>query len=283
MKLLLLLFSLLISFASIAAAEQTVPNHVENIDLNLKEHEMAVSFLGLSAGEASLIQGPNDENVLVNFGGEGTEAELEAWLALYHVKNIQTLIITKDWPEVSMDRVKKLITKYNIGEIITSTNLVAKLQSFKELPPGLTLSDWRVDTSHSIIPELLAEVQFTGELENEGLDFSLKFFNHQIFFMSSSSERAKKALINKQIKDVNVLKIPLVDKDTIFSEKLIETLNPQISILAAAEREKPDSDIVQDLQDTWSEVYFPKRQGTVTIKFTNSKYEVITIPLEENG
>ncbi len=40
---------------------------------------MAVTFFGLSDGEATLIQGAKGENILVNTGGERTQAELEGF------------------------------------------------------------------------------------------------------------------------------------------------------------------------------------------------------------
>ncbi len=41
-----------------------------------------------------------------------------------------------------------------------------------------------------------------------------------------------------------------------------------------------DSEIVRDLLNTWTELYFIKQHHAITIKFTKSNYEVFTIPVE---
>jgi len=40
---------------------------------------------------------------------------------------------------------------------------------------------------------------------------------------------------------------------------------------------KPDPDLVEMLHEAWIDVYFTKQHGTVTIKLTDSNYDVITI------
>ncbi|MDF2791401.1 MAG: hypothetical protein K0S80_4503, partial [Neobacillus sp.] len=51
--------------------------------------------------------------------------------------------------------------------------------------------------------------------------------------------------------------------------------------LFESDQHQPDPDIIYDLQDIWSEVFFTKKHGTITIKFTENNYEVFTFPVEK--
>jgi competence protein ComEC len=280
MRSLLLLLAIFIQTTVIAEASTSNVNNIENIDLNIKDHEVAVTFLGLSAGESTLIQGPNGENILVNAGGKETESELEGWLYLYDVKEISKLILTNDEQVPSYKHINRLLTKYGIKEIITTPDLKDHLTKDLNLTSKAAVISWGEGTKETILPEMTAEVQFVGNKPNEGMDFTLQFFNHRIFLMTSFTPLAEETLLKKNLENINVFKIPNCAKEDSLSEKLIQYLNPQISILFAAEEDEPDPDILVDIHETWSEVYFTKRHGTVTIKFTDSTYEVLTIPVK---
>lgn len=282
MRTLLLFLAIFIQTTFIVEASPTISNNIENIDLNIKDHEIAVTFLGLSAGESTLIQGSNGENILVNAGGNETEAELDGWLYLYDVKEISKLILTNDKQVPSDNHINRLITKYGIKEIITTPALKDQLTKKLAFTTKAAVIAWREGTKEAILPELTAEVQFVGNKPNEGMDLTLQFFNHRIFLMTSFTPLAEKMLLKKDLENINVFKIPNCAKEDSLSEKLIQYINPEISILFAAEEDEPDQDILVDLHETWSEVYFTKRHGTVTIKFTESNYEVLTIPVESD-
>jgi competence protein ComEC len=282
MRILLIILAIFIQTTFIAEATPTASNDIANIDLNIKDHEIAVSFIGLSAGESTLIQGPKGENVLVDAGGEETEAELEGWLNLYDVKEISKLILTNEAAVPSDQHLNRLADKYGIKEIITTPALTEQLSKNLTLTSKAAIVPWGVGTKATILPELKAEVQFVGKNQNEGMDLTLEFFNHRIFLMTSFTQLAEETLLKKNLENINVFKIPNCAKEDSLSEKLIQYLNPQISIFFAAEEDEPDPDILVDLHETWSEVYFTKRHGTVTIKFTDSNYEVLTIPVESD-
>ena len=278
MKILLIILAIFIPSTLIAKADTSITSQIEKIELHIKEHEAAVTFLGLSEGEATLVQGPNNENILINVGGKGTKGELEGWLSLYNVKEISTLILTNDRQDLSYNNISQLHTKYRIKEIITTPE--HSKQFAKSLDQSIPISfiSWGEGTRKEIIPNMTAEVEFAGNEQNEGMDIMLNFFKHNIFLMTSFSHRAEQTLLKKNIKDINVFKIPNSHKEDPISDHFIQYLNPQISILFAGMRHELNSDILQDLHSIWSEVYFTKKHGTVTIKFTESNYEVITIP-----
>ncbi|TWE06161.1 intein [Neobacillus bataviensis] len=279
MRILLMILALLIPSSVAVRAETTLPTEVEKIDVKLAEHQAAVTFLGLTTGEATLVQGPNGENILINIGGQGELSELEGWLSLYNVKELSTLILTNNGEKISIEKIGKLWKKYNIKEIVTTPEVSSLLTREKSNQMPITV--WNEGTKKEILPEMFAYVQFLGNQKNEGMDLMLRFFKHNLFLMTSFSQRAEQELLAKNLEDIHVFKIPYTFTKDSLSDQLIQTLNPQISILFGAEEEQLDQDLLRDLQGIWSEVYFTKKHGTVTIKFTESNYEIITIPLKD--
>jgi competence protein ComEC len=207
---------------------------------------------------------------------------LEGWLYLYDVKEISKLILTNNEQELSDKQINRLITRYSIKEIITTPELSAQLTKKLNLTNKPAVVSWGQGIKETILPEVTAVVQFAGNKSNEGMDFTLDFYNHRIFLRTSVTPRAEEALLKKNLANINVFKIPNCAVEDSLSEKLIQYLNPQISILFAPGEEQHDPDILADLHETWSEIYSTKKHGTVTIKFTDSSYEVITIPVEED-
>lgn len=279
MRVLLLIFTLLFQLTASAEAESDKFGNVENIDLNIKEHEMAVTFLGSQNGGSAIIQAYNGENALAFSGGN--LLELEDWLALYKVKEISKLIMTK---EVSLtSNLEELIEKYNIKELIAPSEMVFRINKNLHLENGIVLTSWQEGTRMVLLPEITAEVQFAGNEKDEGLDFTLNFYKHRIFFMNSFSDRAEQKLLGKKLGEVNVFKVPSTAKDDSLSEQLIEHVNPQVSILNADDEHQRGDELIDDLYEAWSEVYLTRKHGTVTIKFTESNYEVFTIPPDGNN
>lgn len=282
MRVLIIVIALFFQMVSMGNASSEPLKNVEKIDLNLKDREIAISFLGLSDGEATLIQGPNGENILVNAGGKGTVAELQEILKLYGVNEIQSLIIT-DKNNLLPDQIHEVIAAYDIKKVITIAHLKEQLKLTQQYPIEIEIEieTWEEGGSESLFPGLSAEVLFAGSGEDEGLDFILQFFNHRLFLMTSFSQNVEEILLKKNLDNVNIFKVPNWAKENSLSEKLIQYVNPQISILFESEKHQPDPDIIHDLQDTWSEVFFTRKHGTVTIKFTETSYEVFTFPVEK--
>lgn len=284
MRILLFLTALFLQGTTMAIAAPSLSVNIENIDLNLKDHQMAITFMGLSDGAATLIQGTNGENVLVNVGGKGTVAELERLLSLYDVKEISQLILTKGKNDLNyVDDIKQLILKYHIKQLIALPNTLPALTENLDLAKEIVVKTWEEGTKSLLFPELTAGVQYAGGEKDEGLDFTLEFFKSRLFLMTSFSHKAEQKLLTKNLRDITIFKVPNCPKEASLPEQLIQEMDPQISVIFTADGQHPNIDIVDDLLQTWSEVYYTQKHGTVTIKFTESNYEVFTIPLESNN
>lgn len=276
MNVLLVFFLMFTNWYYIPKDSPAVPVKVESIDLKLKSDEVAITFFSLSDGEASLIHHGNDENILINTGGSETESEIKKLLHLYRADQISTVILT-DKGLYNQESLAWLIKEYDVKQVIVDPSIAAEI---KALLPGLgdiNLQVWGQDTKQQILPGLQTEVLFEGD----GMDVSFTFARHRIFFMSSISDRAKELLIQKDLSNVNIVKLPGFGSNGSVSEEMIKHMDPQIAVLFHKKTIKPDSDLFRLLNDAWIDVYYTKKHGTVTIKFTDINYEVITISQKE--
>ncbi|CRK83896.1 hypothetical protein [Neobacillus massiliamazoniensis] len=276
MRIFLILVVIFLQCTSIALAGKSFSGNVEKIDLNIRSHEMAISFFRLSDGEATLIQGPNNQNILVNVGGGQSKREMDRWLSLYDVKKVTMLILTGAHA-LHLEQVNHLVNRYHIKEIASSQQITKQIAENLDVGNQIVIKSWKEETKTELFPELSAVVQYVGSEKNEGLDFTLQFFKHHLFLMSSFSQHAKEKLLTKNLGEIKVFKVPANANEDLLSEKLVKHVDSQISILTAGGNHHPNPELISDLLKTWSEVYFTKTHGTVTIKFTKSHYEVFTI------
>jgi competence protein ComEC len=255
----------------------SAPVEVEGVDVNLKRDELAFTFLALSDGESALIQYAGGENILVNTGGKGTMKELERLLTLFHVKNLNTVVLTSS---KGLENLPEIIEKYKVRKIVTG-NAGGHALTGIEFPVGLKVEIWKQGDLQKVLPGLTAEVIYDGREENEGTDISFQFFHHQIFYISSDSLKFEQAFLREPLKNVNVIKLPAYGARGSISDLLIEHIDPELAVMFASNSTKPDPDLVEMLHEAWIDVYFTKQHGTVTIKFTDSTYDVITIMNDE--
>ncbi|MFT9600592.1 ATP-dependent DNA helicase [Mesobacillus sp.] len=255
----------------------SAPVEVEGVDVNLKRNELAFTFLALSDGEAALIQHANGENILVNTGGKETLKELERLLTLFHVNDLSTIILTSN---AGQENLNQIIQKYNVRRILTG-QAGNQILAEASIPTEVKVQTWKQGDLLKLMPGLTAEAIFDGSEEKEGTDISFQFFHHQIFYVSSASHASEQAFLAEPLKNVNIVKLPFFAAKGSFSDLLIEHLDPQLAVIFKSNSIKPDPDLVEMLHEAWIDVYFTKQHGTVTIKLTDSTYDVITILSEE--
>lgn len=273
---LLVLFQSLF-FSAFSGSE--IPTEIEKVDLKLSNKELAITFLKLSSGEATLIQHGNGENVLINTGGPETQAELENLLKMYNVTLIKSIIVTKEDPEYQSN-LEWLTKRYPTSKVVIGKQFT---------PPAFISKDriikWKKDDSQSIVPILKAKVVHEG-LSSDGLqsyDLFLEMGRHYLLYMSTGNINAEMSLLtNKELSKVNILKIPNFAQNDGSSQDFIEHIDPQVAIIFTKKNLNPSPDVMERLKETWIDTYMTKQFGNITIKANENEYEVITISIESS-
>jgi competence protein ComEC len=253
-----------------------VPTEVEDIDLNLREHEIAVTFLPLSNGEATLIQNSLGENILLNAGHRDTEVELKRLLSLYKVDKISTVILTS-LEEEYVGNFNMLTEDYDVKQIITSKTIYEKVveqQSGQQEKQDIEF--WTQGTKQMLFNDLEAEVLFTSEAEAE-LDLSFTYKNERFLLLTSMTEASTDHLLTLDLSNVSIVKIPKFAREESISRRLLKHMDPELAVIFQAANTEPHEDILKLLQEMWLDVHYTKMHGILTIKMTPTNHEIISI------
>ncbi|TYS49278.1 ATP-dependent DNA helicase [Bacillus infantis] len=280
-----MLFAFLMLFTSwyyVPVESPSLPAEVKSIDLKLKRNELAITFFSLQEGESALIQHPDGENILINTGGEGSGEELSRLLGLYNVEQISTIIMTEEDAN-SMENAGSIIREFGVKQLVAGQGLARKRMEELEEFDEVNIHIWGAGTKQQLFHNLKAEVLFENENPKEGMDLELTLMKHKVLLLNSSSLDAEKALLKKNLSDVNIVKMPGFGQGNSVSGQLIKHLDPQIAVIFQSRKVKPDEDLFKMLHEAWIDVYYTGVHGTVTIKFTDLNYEVITISPGEAG
>ncbi|MGX1981951.1 beta-lactamase superfamily II metal-dependent hydrolase [Thermolongibacillus altinsuensis] len=237
---------------------------VRKIDLMLEGEEMAIVFLPLANGEATLLKHASGKNVLINTGGIGTERQLKKWLDQFHVTEIDEVIVTNDEKEyvANLDWV--------IDTFAPEKLIVCRLKM--ALPYNCEV--WKEGEVHEIFPHLRAEVLCT---EGDDLTFSLQYGDLRLLYMGHASEEVEKRLLALPLNDVNILKIAhfgLYDRP---STAFLKHVDPQVTIFFKKRDHVPNQRLLERLYESWIDIYQTERVGSVVVKCDLDHYEVITL------
>ncbi|GAA0347865.1 hypothetical protein GCM10008967_42740 [Bacillus carboniphilus] len=261
---------------SLVLNSAVITSNVESIDVNLRDQEIAFTFFSLSNGEATLLQHPNGENILINTGSNSSEKELDHWLKLYGVKNISTILVTKDDPGF-VGNLQHVINQYKARQVIVSNRLYEQLKGNPSFPKDVAIQWWDEGTKLELNPEVDLEVLYNGMGPNEGMDFVITFISHKFLFMSSFGSNSEENLLKKDLKDVNIVKMADYGGPQSMTKRLAKHLDPQVAILFNLDTITPSEYIFELLEEMWIDVYLTKEHGTITIKCTDETYEIIHI------
>jgi beta-lactamase superfamily II metal-dependent hydrolase len=243
---------------------------VPEVDLNLSQSEYAISFLPLKKGEVAVLHVPAGKDYLINTGPLSQIEELIYYVNQLHIKRIEGIILTEK-AEIYIDTIKELRKGYSIKQIITGASFSGKLAGTLKGVQSLTEGE-----TYPISRDLSMEVVHEGNEKQEGLDFSLTFFQHRFLWLSSQSRHAEDVFMSKPLKNVNIVKIPLHSKTECISDPLIKHIDPQTALLYRSKEKLLNGDLLEAINEAWIDLYLTGQHGLISIKFNRSNYEVIT-------
>ncbi|MFT4413062.1 ComEC/Rec2 family competence protein [Fredinandcohnia humi] len=277
MKLNLCVFFISVTILLSGWTNKEIETDIEKINVKLSEDEMAMTFLDMPNGEATLLHFPNGEYSLLNTGGRRTEKELREFLEIYGVNKLHSIIVTKD-DHLYTSNLEWLINEYkDVNVIIGEHN-----KSFDDRKE-INSTKWSTGELYNYNAIFSVHVVHEGvdEKNSLGMDLLFRFGNNQVLYMTSSNKDLEHKLLNdKKLPSTNVFKVADFGDLKGSDEKFVDYVNPQIAVIFHKRGLLPSQDVLERLSNMWIDIYYTKQFGSVTIKFTHTDYEVITIPLK---
>jgi beta-lactamase superfamily II metal-dependent hydrolase len=251
---------------------------VPDLDLNLSQNEYAISFLPLKRGEVAVLHLPSGENFLINTGPLSQIEELFYYLNQINIKEIRAIILTEE-AEIYTDTLTELRKKYSIDQLIAGNSFSGMLVKNKEAK----IENLKEGETYPLSSELALEVIHEGNEKQEGLDFSLTFFQHRFLWLSSQSKHAEEVFLTKPLKNVNIVKIPLHSRTECISDPLIKHIDPQTALLYRSKEKLLNGDLLEAINEAWIDLYLTGQHGLISIKFNKNNYEVLTFEQDDGA
>ncbi|WP_408006501.1 ComEC/Rec2 family competence protein [Pseudalkalibacillus sp. A8] len=255
-------------------------NAVKNIDLNLKKDDIAISFLELESGEATLIQDSEGRNVLIDTGSEQSAEEFKQQMRVFHVDQIDTLILTNKGEQFT-GNLEWLTDEFDISKVFVAQNVVNDLTERIQVPDG-TVKPLETGNQFKLLDKISVKVKYLEKhKENEigGMALDFQYGIKHFLFMGVANESAEKAIIQDGSLNASLIKIGGFGHYFGTSEELLDHINPEVAVIFKRSGYRASDEVMFRLEDRWTEIFKPYEQGIVMVKTNQKEYEITQIPL----
>ncbi|HET7656685.1 MAG TPA: hypothetical protein VFK37_00205 [Bacillales bacterium] len=252
--------------------------HVDHVDLNLQDDEVAFTYFDLPDGEATLIQ--NDEKtILVNTGSEESRSALFKRLSIYGVKKIDKLVITNSSAPYT-DNISEVLKRFKVDTLLTSEAILKRLDL--ELPKQRiqVLKQGQSDKWLSGLKVLILR-ETESDTDEAALVIKFQYGKESVLYMGWADPEMEKSLENDARIDCNIIKVGDFAIENGSTTSFLHQVNPQVAIIFHRKGKLPNKEILGELDTVWIDAYRTHQIGTVSIKLNGESYQITTIPIEE--
>lgn len=80
---------------------------------------------------------------------------------------------------------------------------------------------------------------------------------------------------------VEILKVANFGAGNGSSTEFLSAIDPQMAVIFRHNNIDVSESVLERLNESWTDVYYPYRIGSVTLRIQNDRYDVITLPTKE--
>ncbi|MBR4110966.1 MAG: DNA internalization-related competence protein ComEC/Rec2 [Clostridia bacterium] len=247
---------------------------------------LEINFIDVGQGDCTYIETRNKKVILIDGGGsESSDYDVGENILLPYILDRQKmkidLIIVSHMHEDHLEGLLTIIEKIDVGKIIigqsNNTELYKKLINISA-NKGIKIET--VYTGETIcIDDVKIEViypqknhQIDKNENNNSLILKLMYENVSVLF-TGDIEKEGEEKINGNI-NADILKVAHHGSKTSSTEKFINGVKPQISVIGVGEGNKfnhPSFEVIERLKKNNSIIYRTDENGEITIKIKNEK------------
>ncbi len=228
----------------------TTGEHIQKIDMMLEEEEMAIIFLPLSNGEATLFKHASGKTILLNTGGPHTERELKRWFDQFHVNEVDELILTSDDEEYTG----------NVEWI------------HKTYDPKI-VHEWKEQKVYEPLPHFRIQPLY---IAHKDVTMSLQYGQLRLLYMAHADNDVERKLMTMPLHDVNILKIAHFGINDYPRTSFLKHVDPQVAIIFKKHGIWPSERLLERLYAAWIDCYETNRFGVIVVKCNLEEYDVMT-------
>ena len=242
-------------------------NDIERVKIHLNDDQIAMSFINLPDGEATLIQS-NHKNILINTGEKGSQAVIKNQLRTMGINKINILVLTNPQPSY-IGNVEFIIRNYDTKEILTSNDIkrlfCSKTKSLCKLFVDLDQKEL------NLLPNLKMEVLEKSKHGESNL--SLTYGNTTIYYMGFSDPQNQQEMLEYPF-HAAIVKLSHFGEGIEMNNEFLDALDPEMAVIFHKNGVKPNESFMNHLATEWVETYHLQDVGTLTLYMTRESYEI---------
>ena len=243
---------------------------IARIDLELTPDKMAITFLHLPDGEATLIQG-HEKTILVNAGGGHSERALKAQLKINGVTTIDTLILT-NFETPFRFNIKNVVQTYHVKTILTTDRIHQALKHQNSLHTNFM--SWSTLKPVTLFP-LLTVTKQSESLVGD-VNFILTYGSNTLLYLGDQSS-FESSLHPNPLHKVRIVKLSQFGTVCFTDQVLLDQLDPEVAILFKQKNKPLNERLLKQLSDKMIETYNINHVGHLTFIFTKDSYDAVPL------
>ncbi|MGM0409303.1 MAG: MBL fold metallo-hydrolase [Bacillota bacterium] len=237
--------------------------------------QLTTHFIDVDQGDATLIELPNQEIMLIDGGKKSQENNLINYLDKFDIEKIDYLIGTHPHAD-HIGGLASVINNYKIGNIYlpevmhTSKTYENLLLTIKDKGKKIkrASSDLKIIDNDNLKIEIFSpqEKEYSN-LNNYSIVLKIDFEQSSFLFTGDIEKEVERELINSDY-DLNsdLFKVSHHGSDSSSSYEFIEKISPKFAVISVGKDNSyghPSSEVINSLQSIGAQVYRTDNEGTI--------------------
>ncbi|TWI58900.1 ComEC/Rec2 family competence protein [Halalkalibacter nanhaiisediminis] len=258
----------------------TIEEEQAELHLQLDDDEIGFVFLDLPNGEATYIDIPEKESILIGTGAKDSWESLRLRLKKLAITSIDTIVLPRFESEYSANT-EKLIAQYNVKTVVVPIQGQKQAQELLQ-KDNVEIISWKNDQSYELSDHFQVKTVSSEVSLIPMLSFMIMVHDtHSFFFAAEASETIEEKWLEKGLPAVEVLKVAEFGTGNGTTESFLSKIDPQVAILFSKQNAKPSSQLLERLQETWIDTYETSQNGSVIIKANKDDYQLVTVRFQD--
>ena len=253
-------------------------------NINTIKNDNYVIALDVGQGDSILIH-YNDTNTLIDTGGTYSEYNLAKNIIVpvlksFGIRKIDTLILTHGDND-HMGESINLVNDFRVDKVIFNCDSYNELEqklikelNKKKISYYSCVKQSKIDNTNFIF---LNTKEYDNENDNSNVIYT-EINGYKLLFMGDAGIEKEIDIMNKyNIKDIDILKVGHHGSKTSSSEKFINEINPNYSIISVGINNRyghPNKEVLDNLKN--SKIYRTDQDGSIMFKIKNNKLKIET-------
>lgn len=245
--------------------------------------EMRVHFLDVGQGDSIFIESANGKTMLVDGGVKGAGQQVVSYLKELGVNKLDIVVATH--PDA--DHIGGLIPVlqsidigqfYDSGKVHTSQTFeeMLTLIDTKNIPYHVPTTGENIAFDDDLIVKVLNANEHATDNNDASIVLKIMYGNVSFLLTGDAGIALEKDMLQNDIQ-ATVLKAGHHGSNTSSSEKFIQAVHPEVTVLSYGEGNKyghPHAEVVERLQAVGSKIYATAEAGTVIVSTDGVNYDV---------